>query len=198
MTDASLPLDLGQPNELSLGELIEALAALPPTLVMPLGFAHPHSYRGYYEQLAFETRRDVTVGSMLDAARSALGSVYQGWKGGDYLMHEGTPVNLVSEEGSCGEPIGSVSLGLMIGNALRRGEHREVAATPATPSVSLPFELPDTYDHSRIVVSAGEVLPTVQWRSSDGDADEFFTPGEADQLADALRAAAAKVRGVSA
>jgi hypothetical protein len=37
-----------------LGELIEALEKLPEDRVLPVGFDKPHSYRGYYNELAFE------------------------------------------------------------------------------------------------------------------------------------------------
>ncbi|MFC9490722.1 hypothetical protein ACFTZM_32240, partial [Streptomyces hydrogenans] len=63
-----------------LGELITALEAADPDLVLPDGFTHPHSYRGYYHELAFEPAHNATVGEMLADARSALGTTYTGWK----------------------------------------------------------------------------------------------------------------------
>lgn len=56
------------------------------------GFANPHSYRGYYDQLAFEPAYGVTIGSMLDAAKSAVGAIYYGYKGGSYRMGKWTDV----------------------------------------------------------------------------------------------------------
>ncbi len=96
-----------------LDELIAALEAEDPDKVLPLGFAHPHSYRGYYSELAFEPALNVTVGSMLAAARSAKGATHQGWKGGDYAM-DGYTECWLAERGSCGESIGPVLLALML------------------------------------------------------------------------------------
>lgn len=103
------------PDHLTLGEIIERLKHADPRTVVPIGFARPHSYRGYYEQLAFEMERDTTVGAMLAAAESALGATFQGWKGGDYEMTEHSMCWLVSEEGtSCGETVGAVLMELML------------------------------------------------------------------------------------
>lgn len=101
------------PQQYGLGELIAALEAKDPALTVPIGFDSPHSYRGDYCELAFEPARNVTVGSMLAAARSALGATYGGWKGGDYTMCEWTPCWLAAR-GSTGETIGVVLLGLML------------------------------------------------------------------------------------
>ena len=70
-----------------LGKLIEVLEALPQDLVVPKGFHNPHSWRGDYYELAFEPLEEpVKVGQLLEAAKSALGRTFQGWKGGDYKM----------------------------------------------------------------------------------------------------------------
>jgi hypothetical protein len=103
------------PAHLFLGELIARLREEPDqSRRVKLGFRHPHSYRGDYMELAFELAEDVTVGEMLAAAESALGSTYQGWKGGDYVMDERTFVWLVSAEGDDGETLGAVLLTLML------------------------------------------------------------------------------------
>lgn len=59
-----------QPHHLNLGELIEELERHDPNLRLPLGFTEPHSYRGYYDQLAFQPAADVTIGEMLADART--------------------------------------------------------------------------------------------------------------------------------
>lgn len=83
---------------MNLGELIEILDNHPRLDdVASAGFSKPHSYRGYYECLAFEPTWNVTVRSMLDAARSALGAEYEGWKGGEYVMRADTSVYIASE-----------------------------------------------------------------------------------------------------
>ena len=78
-----------------------------------LGFSNAHSYRGYYDELAFEPCPDVTVQSMLDDAKSALNATFQGWKGGQYLMTEYTNVWLANK-GETGEGIGEVLLNFML------------------------------------------------------------------------------------
>lgn len=102
------------PTHLRLGQLIARLAEEDRARIVPVGFHNPHSYRGYYEDLAFERATNITVGEMLSAAKSALGATYQGWKGGDYQMGEWTSTWLVSCEGETGESIGGMFLDLLL------------------------------------------------------------------------------------
>lgn len=88
---------------MTLGELIAALEAEPDHIASE-AVINPHSYRGYYDELAFETQPFGTVREMLDIARSAVGETYTGWKGGEYTMDEYTPVHLATI-GDCGEPL---------------------------------------------------------------------------------------------
>ena len=113
------------PKHLSLDDLIAALEAINPARVLPFGFLGPHSYRGYYEQVAFCLTTNVTVGEMLTSARYALGATFQGWKGGDYTMSGYTECWLVAERGDCGESIGFVLLAFMLA-----AEFTEAASTP--------------------------------------------------------------------
>lgn len=106
-----------EPNHLNLEELIVALEAADPARVVPIGFHRPHSYRGFYEDLAFEITHNITVGDMLAATQSALGTTYQGYKGGDYEMREHTPCWLVLEQRCVGESIGEVFLSLLLATA---------------------------------------------------------------------------------
>ena len=103
---------------MDLGELIEKLSAADPETVVPIGFSHPHSYRGYYEQVAFVPESDTTAGAMLAAAQKALGSTHDGWKGGKYTMHEFTEC-WMAEVGCCGETIGPYLLLYMLGTIER-------------------------------------------------------------------------------
>jgi len=96
----------------NLGTLIATLESIPPDTVAANGFANPHSYRGYYDQLAFEPVPNLTVATMLAEARKAMGATYQGWKGGDYTMGAGTTVWL-ADEGSTGVPITETDLRLI-------------------------------------------------------------------------------------
>lgn len=99
---------------ISLGGIIERLEREDPTRVLPVGFAEPHSYRGYYHELAFEPRRDITIGEMLDAARTALGATYQGYKGGDYTMNEHTDCWIAEYGTDSDNKIGPLLLELLL------------------------------------------------------------------------------------
>lgn len=99
---------------MTLDELIAALEAEDPARRLPLGFSHPHSYRGFYDELAFEPTANVTVGEMLADARSADGTTYQGWKGGDFTMTGWTDCWLAEEGTGGGEQIGSLLLTLLL------------------------------------------------------------------------------------
>lgn len=98
---------------MTLGELIDTLELADPALVLPLGFGNPHSYRGYYDELAFEPKEHVTVSEMLADARSAIARVYTGWKGGEFQMDENTDVWL-AEVGCTGETLGPILLRFML------------------------------------------------------------------------------------
>jgi len=54
--------------------------------VPSFGFANPHSWRGSYAELAFEPVVNVSINTMLEHARSAIGESYNGYKGGVYTM----------------------------------------------------------------------------------------------------------------
>lgn len=97
-----------------LKDLITFLEKRDPDLIVPIGFAKPHSYRGYYDDLAFEPAERVTVASMLACAKEAVGRTYIGYKGGEFRMSEYTEVWL-AEYGDTGEGIGPVLLGYMVG-----------------------------------------------------------------------------------
>jgi hypothetical protein len=95
--------------------LIDRLRQEPdPLRQVRIGFRHPHSYRGYYMDLAFERAENVTVGEMLAAAESALDATFQGWKGGDYTMSGYTDTWLVEREGCVGETIGAILLDFLL------------------------------------------------------------------------------------
>lgn len=103
---------------MTLGELIEHLEREDPDRVVPLGFTHAHSYRGYYGDLAFEPCEHTTVGAMLAEVRGALGQTFTGYKGGEYTMGEYTDVWL-AEWGRTGEGLGPILLAYMLGKEPR-------------------------------------------------------------------------------
>lgn len=94
-------------TQMTLGGLIAALEALPPERKV-VGIGNPMSYRGYYSDLAFSPvagwstdRRtpeeankpaETTVGELLATARACMGEVFEGYKGGDFVMGKTTPL----------------------------------------------------------------------------------------------------------
>lgn len=99
---------------LTLGGLIEALEKVPadtPVVLDRGGHIHsPHSYRGYYSDLAFHQGDSATTaGELLTVCKGALGMSFEGYKGGDFLMEEDTPLWIASYGSSSGLAIVSVS-----------------------------------------------------------------------------------------
>lgn len=99
---------------LTLGGIIARLEREDPNRVLPIGFANPHSYRGYYDQLAFEPVADITVGDVLAAAKSAVGVTFEGYKGGEFLMTESTDCWISPHGESADNRIGPLLLDLML------------------------------------------------------------------------------------
>jgi len=99
---------------LTLGRLIDALTEADPKKVLKKGFKKPHSWRGIYEELAFEPAENVTVGEMLASAQEAVGKSFQGWKGGEFTMTRETEVH-VSFEGESYDYLGDILLFYMLG-----------------------------------------------------------------------------------
>ena len=89
-----------------LGELIKWLEQQDGEKVVPHGFGKPGSYRGYYEDVAFEPAQNVSFASMLEHAKSALGATFQGYKGGDFTMNEYTDCWIAEYGTSQGDKIG--------------------------------------------------------------------------------------------
>lgn len=93
---------------LTLGGMIAALEKVTPDTAVEFdrGGAptDPHSYRGYYSDLSFETGPATTAGELLKICREALGSTYESYKGGDFTMAENTPLWAASY-GCCGPAI---------------------------------------------------------------------------------------------
>lgn len=91
-------------SQMTLGGLIHAFEAMRPDQIIP-GFSHPHSYRGYYCDLAFERGPDqMYAGDAVKLCRSAMGEVFTGYKGGEFQMGRKTPVWMASD-GHCGDKI---------------------------------------------------------------------------------------------
>ena len=94
---------------MNLKQLIEYLEKKDTDIIVPVGFDKPRLCIGDYTCLAFEPAGDVTVGAMLQCARSAVGTTYRNWLDDEYQMHGGTEVYLAMS-GCVGENIGGVLL----------------------------------------------------------------------------------------
>lgn len=91
-------------TQFTLGNLIAALEAMPLSAMID-GIKSPHSYRGYYCDLAFEPSESRTqVATALVMCREAMGQVFEGYKGGDYMMGATTPL-WIALYGCCGKKI---------------------------------------------------------------------------------------------
>ena len=64
--------------------------------------------------MAFEPATDIRVDAVLEAARSARGKTFQGYKGGDYTMDGGVTCWIAPYGTSGGQQIGSLLLELML------------------------------------------------------------------------------------
>lgn len=89
---------------MTLNELIRMLKKADPSTLVAKGFGRGHSYRGYYEQLAFEPVENTTIKAMLIEAEASIGVTYSGYKGGEYTMSGDSPV-WIAEYGHCGDEI---------------------------------------------------------------------------------------------
>lgn len=86
----------------TLGKLISALSATNPNLLVlavdeegkQSAVSRFISYRGYYSDLALTPTDDapLTVSALLMQAKAALGATFEGYKGGNYVMDERTPL----------------------------------------------------------------------------------------------------------
>ena len=92
---------------LTLGQLIEKLEKANPTAIVHIDCdkfyypTTPHSYRGYYDDLAFGSRElgePVKADDFLKICKDALNNTFEGWKGGSYIMDARTPL-WISEPG---------------------------------------------------------------------------------------------------
>lgn len=79
---------------MTLGEYIEKLESMDPEIAVEVGLGNPHSWRGNYSELAFETVPNTTIGEMLDEAKSALGKTFYGYKGGKFRMSKYSDVHV--------------------------------------------------------------------------------------------------------
>lgn len=81
-------------------EIVAALSNVPddaPLVIdyygTDVGWEDVGSYRGYYDELAIEhAAQDGNVRGLRQKLEAAVGTTYEGYKGGDYTMNGATPV----------------------------------------------------------------------------------------------------------
>lgn len=96
---------------LTLGEAITRLQGLHPDHLVTFDYdenvspGDVDSYRGYYEDLAIEpSASECRASELLSLLDDALGKTFTGYKGGDFVMKEDTPL-WCAEYGDCGRAI---------------------------------------------------------------------------------------------
>lgn len=88
-------------TQMTLGQIIEALEKMPGDAEVA-NIHGVHSYRGYYDDLAFEQGEGTRPATdLLADCKSAMGKAFEGYKGGRYVMGELTPV-WIADYGCCG------------------------------------------------------------------------------------------------
>lgn len=99
MMDAMNAMDMESRAQyhMTLGKLIEIIRPLHVDLPYKLdrggSFTEGHSYRGYYSDLAFEpTDEQHTIGQLWDDIQSFHNKTLEGYKGGDFVMHDNVPI----------------------------------------------------------------------------------------------------------
>ena len=71
-------------------------------MVCGLGFGSPHSYRGYYDEVAFELWFNTSIKEMLLCVNRALTETFIGWKGGEFTYNLDTLCH-IAYKGHCSE-----------------------------------------------------------------------------------------------
>ena len=94
-------------TQMTLGGLIDRLKEMDQSLEME-GIGAAHSYRGYYQDLAFSRCEKRSVADVLEDAKDCMGEMFEGYKGGEYYMVRDTPV-WIANYGSCGTRIMAIN-----------------------------------------------------------------------------------------
>lgn len=86
-------MNLGQLNAVFLKMTDESF-------VFTRGFNTPHSYRGYYNELAFQPAEDIALQDVIKALDRAYSEVFYGYKGGEFEYNMETTCHL-AYKGNC-------------------------------------------------------------------------------------------------
>lgn len=129
---ADVHLDQNGPHPMTLDDLLTQLGEADQALVLPHAFNNPHSYRGYYDELAFEPAENITVGDVAAAAWSAMDETFTGYKGGEFTMTGDTTCWMAYEGSSGGEELTPD----LLTRLLDAGTRPATATTPQVHTVS--------------------------------------------------------------
>lgn len=102
---------------MNIEELRKELRKLPKSMVFPVGFANPHSWRGSYDEPSVEPAHDVSVKSMLNCLDELVTEEFYGYKGGEYRFSKWQNLHLDAYGEYSGEVIGPVLFGMMLWRA---------------------------------------------------------------------------------
>ena len=97
--------------QITVGELIRILENLPKNSLVD-NLIKPHSYRGWYEHLAFQRadgKRPAV--DLLQECRECVGRDFYGYKGGTYTCTENTPV-WVANNGETGAELTNIGVSI--------------------------------------------------------------------------------------
>lgn len=95
-------------TQMTLGDVIERLKELNPDQVIT-GMGELESYRGYYSDLAFEPINvEESASSILKRCEEAMGQVFTGYKGGEFVMGAKTPM-WIAFHGSLGSKLMAIN-----------------------------------------------------------------------------------------
>lgn len=78
---------------ITLGAWIRLLESADQSKFVNSALVELHSFRGEPEHLAISVGSGSTVSDMLSEAKSAVGKTFVGYKDGEYLMTEDTPIH---------------------------------------------------------------------------------------------------------
>ena len=80
---------------MNLGTLADIVAQwTDDAYVFSIAFDEAHSYRGYYDEVAFEPATGVSVGKIKQQIERAFNETFTGYKGGEFQYSADTPVHL--------------------------------------------------------------------------------------------------------
>ena len=97
-------------TQMTLGKMSDSLEAMPEG-AMVANLKNGGSYRGYYIDFAFEQGEGIRpAAELLDECKSAMGQMFCGYKGGDYVMGALTPV-WVADYGHTGKKLMALHAG---------------------------------------------------------------------------------------